>query len=145
MRLTIEQTLKGVAANLGEQVIPALDSAFAIAATRMATALISIAAATCDDAAAIRVEENAKMRALFADAAGEVSDKGLAQLLTDAAQSCDQGLRISQLDTETGQLRTLLVALHAYVEDQPGQAAKAIDARIWALLAETEAARAPRA
>ena len=145
MRLTIEQTLKGVAANLGEQVIPALDSAFAIAATRMATALISIAAATCDDAAAIRVEENAKMRSLFADVAGEVSDESLVQLLTEAAQSRDPGLRISQLDAETGRLRTLLVALHAHVEEQPGEAAKAIDARIWTLLAETEEARRPRA
>lgn len=145
MRLTIEQTLKGVAANLGEQVIPALESPYAIAATRMATALISIAAATCDDAAAIRVEENAKIRALFADAAGEISDGKFAQALAEAAQSRDPGLRISQLDQETGRLRTLLVALHAHVEEQSGEAAKAIDARIWTLLEETEAARAPRA
>lgn len=145
MRLTIEQTLRGVADNLQAQVMPALTDSFAIGATRMAHDLIAIAANTYDDAAAIRVEENAKLRALCADAADKVSDRKLGALLADAGGSRDPGLRISELDAETGRLRTLLVALHACVEEQADEAAKAIDARIWALLEETETARAPRA
>lgn len=145
MKLTIEQTLRGVARNLQEQVSPALSDPFAIGATRMAKDLIAIVANTYDDAAAIRVEEHAGLRALFADAAGVVSCGKLAARLSDAARSRDPGLRISVLDAETGRLRSLLVDLHAHVETQPGAAAAALDARIWTLLEETEAARAPRA
>ncbi|PXA82858.1 hypothetical protein DMC47_45180 [Nostoc sp. 3335mG] len=145
MKLTIEQTLRGVAHNLQEQVSPALTDSFAIGATRMARDLINIIANTYDDAAAIRVEENAKLRALFAGAAGEVSDRKLGADLAEAGRSRDPGLRISELDAETGRLRSLLVALHAHIEGQAGEAARAIDARIWAFLEETETARAPRA
>lgn len=144
MRLTAQAVLEGVAHALREQISPALQDPFAIEAARLATALATICANGADDAVAVRVEEHAKIRALFTEAAPVISDAALATSLKEAAQSRDPGLRISELDTETARLRRLLVALHAHVERQADEAAQRIDRQIWTLLGETEASRAPR-
>jgi hypothetical protein len=143
MKLTAETVLAGVADALRDQIAPNLDDAFAAEAARMATSLITIAGRAGDDAAAIRVAENARMRAIFAQGA-EVADEGLKGQLTEAARSADPGLRISELDAETGRLRTLLVELHTWLEAQDRHEAKALDQEIWRALRDFEMARAPR-
>jgi hypothetical protein len=144
MRLTAAKVLEGVTEALREQVSPHLDDAFAHDAARMAQALITIVGRAGDDAAAIRVEENARIRAIFAQATEVVADPMLAARLAEAAQSIDSGLRISELDAETGRLRTLLVELHSVLEEQPQAEARALDQEIWRALRDFEMARAPR-
>lgn len=143
MKLALDQVLHGVARSLQEQIAPALDDAFARDAVRMATALATICANGFDDAAAVRIDENARLRALFADAAAAIGGD-LGARLAAAARSADPDYRISELDAETGRLRVLLVELHAVVEALEDDAARALDRAIWVLMAETERARAPR-
>lgn len=145
MRLTTATLLEGVADALREQIAPQLTDSFAGDAARIAQALILIAARAGDDAAAIRVEENSRMRRLFASADGVVTDEALASRLRAAAQSADTSLKIGALDAETGRLRKLLVELHCWLEGQLQPAARALDQEIWRALRDFELARAPRA
>lgn len=141
MRLTGAAVLEGVAEALRDQIAPSLNDAFARDAARIAQALILIVGRAGDYAAAIRVEENARIRALLAEGGALLGDAGL----TAAAQSTDPGLRISELDAETGRLRKLLVDLHRRVELQETPEARALDQAIWRALRDFEMARAPRA
>lgn len=140
MKLTGATVLEGVIEALRDQVAPNLTDAFAGEAARMAQSLIAIVGRAGDDAVAIRVEENARIRALLGEG-GELLDD---RELTAAAQSVDPGFRISELDAETGRLRTLLVALHGRIELQEAPAARALDQAIWCALRDFEMARAPR-
>lgn len=140
MKLTGATVLEGVIVALRDQVSPQLADAFAADAARMAQSLIAIAGRAGDDAAALRVEENARIRALLGQGGALFDDAALAQ----AARSADPGLRISELDAETGRLRALLVDLHARVELEDSPAARELDQAIWRSLRDFEMARAPR-
>lgn len=144
MKLTGATVLEGVADALREQVSPQLDDAFASEAARMAQLLIAIVGRAGDDAVAIRVEENARMREIFARAAS-VAKGELSARLTEAGNSRDPGLRISELDAETGRLRALLVELHRWLEGQGRLEAQRVDQAIWRAMRDFEMARAPRA
>jgi len=144
MKLTGERVLEGVIAALAEQIAPQVGDAFAAEALRMAGSLVAIVGRAGDDAVAIRVAENAGMRALFARAAGAVGDGALAGRLAEAGASADPGLRISELDGETGRLRRILIELHAWLEEQSTPQAGALDAEIWRSMRAWEMARAPR-
>ncbi len=86
-----------------------------------------------------RVEENAVMRALFADAAGVVDDAGLASRLREAAATQDTDLRISALEAGNAALRELLIELHTHVEGLDSEDAHRIEDAIWReLVASTE-------
>lgn len=143
MRLTEATVLEGVVDALREQVSPCLTDHYASEAARMAQSLIAIVGRAGDDAAAIRVAENARTRAIFGDAAG-VAARDLAVRLRNAAQSADPGLRISELDAETGRLRLLLVELHSWLEGQEAPECRKLDQQIWLAMREFEMARAPR-
>ncbi len=144
MKLTSATVLEGVIEALRDQIAPGLDDAFAREAARMAGSLIAIAGRAGEDAAAIRVEENARMRAIFGEAAGIVGDASLAMKLKQAAGSSDPGLRLSELDAETGRLRAILVELHGWIESAEGADARRLDHAIWCAMRNAEMARAPR-
>ena len=78
------------------------------------------------------------------DAAEVVGDSGLAGKLAAAGKAEGLGYKLSELDADNSRLRGLLVELHVAVENQSGDAARALDSRIWRMLKEFEAARAPR-
>lgn len=124
MRLTIEAALRRIGDLLREDVAPDLATPFLGQSVRMAGSVLTICANWVDDAAAIRVEENARIRAFL----------GL-------PPASDPGLRISQLDAENHRLRLLLVAAQAAAEDAGDRARVAA---IWTLLEEIEMARAQR-
>ena len=144
MILSIETALRGVADMLRTRIAPAIDDKFAGETARLADLLLVLNAGWVDDAAAIRVAENASIRALFADAGTEVADAALAACIAEAAVSRDPGLKISDLDAESDRLRTLLAELHAHVEDIDSESARDFSARFWRALADFESARAPR-
>jgi hypothetical protein len=105
-------------------------------ASVMANAMIVAAVREeIDRAAARRVEENAALRALFADAAAAVEDAALGERLAAAARSSDASLLVPALDESNRALRSLLIELHAHVEALPGDAARRVEAAIWRELA----------
>ncbi len=144
MKLTSENILQGVIKALRDQIAPTVDDRFASDATRLATMLLTIVANDVDDAAAARIWENAALRALFADAV-ELATGDLSVRLAEASSSGDPGYKISELDTENGRLRHLLVELHVFVEGREGAAANALNQRIWKLLGDIQTRRTPRA
>jgi hypothetical protein len=145
MRITTEIALHGVARTLRERIAPALHDDFAKEAARLAELVVTICANAVDNAAAVRVAENAAIRAIFAKASLlPLPDRKLAARLDEAAHSTDPGLRVSELDTENGRLRRLLVQFHQAVEDLTDEPARAVDRAIWQMLRNMEAARAPR-
>lgn len=144
MKLTSATVLEGVADALRDQIAPGLGDAFQKEAMRMALLLITIGARGSDDAAAIRVAENAAIRDLLARGAGVVTDSDLATSLRTAAASRDPGVRISELDAESGRLRVLLIDLQIALEGSGDAQARALDQAIWRALRDFEQARAPR-
>ncbi len=144
MILTIETTLHGIARMLHERINPAVQDSYAGEAARLAELLLKLSANWVDDAAAIRVAENAAIRRLLGEGAALVTNPDLAERLTGSARSADPGLRISQLDMENNRLRSDLQDLHAHIDTLEGDAARLLGQRIWRSLAEFETARAPR-
>ncbi len=143
MNFTIPSAVKGVAELLRDRITPEVGDNYMANMARMATSVLNISANWADDAAALRVEENAAIRALLGECAG-IAERDLATRLGEAARSADPGLRISELDRENHRLRVLLVEAQAWLEVQDGDAARAMDQRIWRLLVEIEMTRAPR-
>lgn len=141
--LTIDNALHGVGELLRDRISPEIGDPFAVQMARLSCLLLRICANGVDDAAELRVEENAAIRSILAEAAGLVPAP-LAAMLNAAAVSADPGLKISTLDGENDRLRRLLVQAHATLEDEAAPAARALDQRIWRFLAAAENKRAPR-
>ncbi len=129
---------------LWPRIAPAIDDKFAGETARLAELLLTVNAGWVDDAAAIRVAENAAVRALFADAGPVIADAALATRIAEAAASRDPELKISELDAESNRLRALLVELHVHVDEIDSAPARDFNARIWCALADFETARGPR-
>lgn len=86
-------------------------------------------------AAARRVEENAALRGLFAEAAPVVQDTELGKRLEDAAASQDGSLLVSELEHGNAGLRSLLIDLHTHVEALDSPQARRLEDAIWQELA----------
>lgn len=143
MRLTLEQTLHRLGRNLTERIAPDVTNDFVAQSARMAAGTLNICANWVDDAAAIRVSENAAIREVLGEAAGPAGGE-LGARLEAAAQSHDPGLKISELDEESHRLRLLLVEAQSWLEEQDSDDARALCQNIWRLLEDIEMTRAPR-
>src|SRR5690606_4204289 len=107
----------------------------------LAAALIGMTIEEADRAVARRVEENAAIRALLDRGAGLVEAR-LSARLQALAEGVDGSLLVSELETSNAALRDGLIELHAAVEALDGEAARALEADIWAeLRASTERRR----
>jgi hypothetical protein len=129
--LVLERTVQAL---LGE-IAPSVTPPYRAASVSVQAMLLGVAREEIDRAAARRVEENAALRKLFAEAAPVVRDAGLRERLGSAAASADPSLRVPDLDAANQALRALLIELHAHVETLPGPQARALDAAIWRELA----------
>ena len=123
MRLTLEASLRRIGDLLREDVAPDLRTPFLGQSVRLAGGLLNICANWVDDAAEIRVGENAAIREML------------------GIEGSDPGLKISQLDAENHRLRLLLVEAHAAAEEA-GDSAR--ESAIWRLLEDIEMKRAQR-
>jgi hypothetical protein len=141
--LSIENALHGLEEFLRDRIAPAIEDPFVSPMARLSAMVMRICANGVDDAAELRVEENAAIRAILGEAAALLSAP-FADQLQSAATSTDPGLKISVLDAENHRLRVLLVTAQAALEDSTVAAARALDQRIWRLLETVEAKRAPR-
>jgi hypothetical protein len=141
--LTLDNALHGVEELLRDRISPAIGDPFAAQMARLSCILLRICANGVDEAAEIRVEENAAIRMILGEAA-ELVSAPLASQLQQAAASADPGLKISVLDAENHRLRVLLVSAQSALENSKDGAALSLDQRIWQLLEAAEAKRAPR-
>jgi len=90
-------------------------------------------------AAARRVAENRALRRIFGEAAGVVGSEELREKLARAARSEDASLNVSDLERSNGELRALLIELHAHVEELDSEAGRRLEGEIWReLVASTE-------
>lgn len=100
----------------------------------LSAALLGFAAEVWDGMAERLVEENAALRRLLARGEAFVPSH-FAELIGGR----DPDLRISTLRAANDQLRAALIALHEAVEGQEGEAARTLEAAVWAeLVASTE-------
>ncbi len=104
--------------------------------------LLAAAAEEWDRAAARRVEENATLRALFADAAQDIEDGALRQRLARAAEPGAGALLTSVLERENAELRAILIELHAHVEALGTEEGGRIEREIWQELGRSTERRA---
>ena len=141
--LSIDNALHGLNEFLRDTIAPAISDPYVAPMARLSGMLLNICANGVDDAAELRAHENAAIRGILGEVAALV-DAPLAGQLQDSAASTDPGLKISVLDAENHRLRCLLVNAQAELEETNAPAARALDQRIWRLLEEIEAKRAPR-
>lgn len=106
----------------------------------LTAALLGFAAQRWDGAAASLVEENRAIRPLLARGAQVLADEEpFAERWQALSQGADEDLRISALERANAELRGALICLHELVELAEGEAARELDAAIWAeLRASTE-------
>jgi len=130
----IPDVLADLAGLVARNAMPDVDPAERASALGLSSMLFSIAAQEWDRAAARLVEENGAVRALLAEAPAVLGEGELAGRLWDLSAGRDEDLRISALETSNAALRAALIELHAAVEALPGDAARRLDAAIWAEL-----------
>lgn len=142
MKPEVDQVLRVVTAKLLGEVAPAVGDAYVQGQVEAIAALIAAAADEYDRAAHVRVEENRRLRKLFADTAPLVSDPALRATLSVAAETIETSFRIADLNALNDRLRALLIDLHAFVESCGEEWASRANRAIWAELRTAAAARA---
>ena len=131
MKPDVDLTLQLIAASLMTEIAPKISDDYTQRNSMLTVMLLQCAAEEWDRAAARRVEENRTLRRLFAEVAREIGDRDLRDRLEAASAGEDESLRISDLNRSNDGLRTLLIELHAHVEEIETEAARRIEAAIW--------------
>ena len=139
MKPEIPKVLEILAGTLLFEIVPNVSPAYRKSSVGVSALLLGMVREEFDRAASRRVEENTALRALFRDASSAVTDTDLRRRIEEASGSHDASLLVSELERANDALRALLIELHAWVEAQPGPAARRIDDLIWReLVASTE-------
>lgn len=141
--LSIDNALHGLDEFLRDKIARAISDPYIAPMARLSGMLLRICANSVDDAAELRVDENAAIRTILGEA-GSTLGGALSEQLFVAAASTDPGLKISVLDAENSRLRRLLVEAHKALEDSHNEASQLLDQKIWRLFEAIEAKRAPR-
>ncbi len=122
-------------------IAPHLSSEYAVGSSSVIGLMMFQTATEFERAAEIRVQENAAMRTIFADAAAVLPSGDLRTRVEEAAASQDPGLKISELDQANDALSGLLIELQAYAETVEGEEARKLETQIWDELARAAVAR----
>lgn len=121
---------------------PALGEGYEKSTVMTLAILLGIAREEVDRAAARRVEENNALRAFFEKWQRVVANEDLRERLASAAAGVDESLFVPDLERNNASLRGLLIELHAHIEEQAGDDARACEAALWReLVASTERRR----
>lgn len=122
-------------------IAPHLSSEYAVGSSSVIGLMMFQTATEFERAADIRVQENAAMRAIFADALEVLPAGSLRQRVEGASASSDPSFKISELDEANDALSALLIELQAHAETVDGPAARKLETQIWDELARAAAAR----
>ena len=134
MKPEADQILYRSAEQLQLEIAPQLRTGYAQGTVSLVAVLNIMAAQEYERGAEIRKLENDDMRALFRQLAPFAADAELRTRLEAAAATRDASLAISALDAANADLRKLLIALQAHIEDLEGDEARAAERRIWTVL-----------
>jgi len=121
------------AGRLAQVLAPDLKSPYLQGSAGLMYATMGMMVEEWDRLAARLAEENAALRTLFAQAS-PLAPGGLAARLDELAKATDADLRVSSLQLANNALRSALIDLQAWSEDQTGSAAMALNVAIWAEL-----------
>jgi hypothetical protein len=116
---------------LATAVAPLVGQSFAQGQIGLIGFMMTLVAQEYERGADLRANENGEIRALFAELAPAIADRGLKERLEAAALTRDASLRISHLNEANYALRRLLIDVHAHVE---ATGAREAGRRIWSLL-----------
>ncbi|MFI5315405.1 MAG: hypothetical protein ACHQ6T_06880 [Myxococcota bacterium] len=142
MKPDVGKLLEIISGKLLFEIAPNVQPSYRQSSVGLTGMLLGMVREEWERSAARRVDENAALRALFARAAAQISDTDLRRRLEAAAAGADADLRISELDRTNGELRALLIELHAQVETLAAPWARAVEDEIWReLVASTERRR----
>jgi hypothetical protein len=131
MKPDVAVVMQGFFGTLLMDIAPNLNAEYSVGNTSIMGLSLFVAAEEYERAAEVRVRENEEMRALFAEAAKVVADKGLAARLLEASKGKDTSLRISALNETNAALATLLIELQVALENAKGAAVSALDGKVW--------------
>ncbi len=134
MNPEVDHILRQSAGQLLLDIVPLLSTGYIQGNTSLVAFLMLMCAQEYERGAEIRSAENAEMRALFRDIAPILDDTALGTRLSDAGASRDGSSAISALNESNYELRRLLVAAHARIEEIPGKAARNAERDIWNFL-----------
>ncbi|NOT39317.1 MAG: hypothetical protein HOP13_02375 [Alphaproteobacteria bacterium] len=137
MKPSPELVLNQAFAKIAMEMAPALPPGYGQGSATTMAVLLLMVGQEFDRAAEVRVKENRVMRALFGDAAKNVSG-ALGQKLSAVTGVRDEDLTVSGLDRVNGELKGLLIELQVHAE-QKGD--RALELRILRFLSEAAAAR----
>jgi hypothetical protein len=131
MKPQVPNVLRGFVGTLLTEILPNLSAEYSMGNAAVMCQSLSVIADEFERGAEIRFRENEEMRALFAEAAKIVADKGLAARLLDASTGRDASLLISALDRSNAALASLLIELQVAVEGMTGASARAFESKVW--------------
>ena len=131
MKPEVDQILGLSTGQLMSQIVPLLPNSFAIGSASLLGIMMTFAAQEYERGAEIRVAENTEMRALFREAAPQISDGELKTILSTASNTQDRSLKISALNAENTELRRVLIRLQAHAEEK---GLRGLERRIWDVL-----------
>lgn len=131
MKPEVDQILGLSAQQLLGSIAPLLPTGYAQGSASLLGFMMMLSAQEYDRAADIRASENADMRGLFRDVAGEVADAELKSMLSKAAATQDRSLTVSALNAENMELRRVLIRLQTHAEEK---SLRDLERRIWDVL-----------
>jgi hypothetical protein len=131
MKPQVPNVLRGFVGTLLTEILPNLSAEYSMGNAAVMCQSLSVIADEFERGAEIRFRENEEMRALFAEAAKIVTDKGLAARLLDASTGRDASLLISALDRSNAALASLLIELQVALEGMTGASVHAFESKVW--------------
>jgi hypothetical protein len=131
MKPDAQDILNESAAQLTNQLAPALSATYLQGTAGLLGLLMKFSAKEYERGADIRATENSDMRTLFSELAPRVSDAALRKQLDGAAATRDVSLAISALNAANHDLRRILIALQIWIEDN---STRENQRRIWTVL-----------
>ena len=135
MKPDLGRFLEVASAHLLQRSAPALDGGYEQSPVMTLAVLLGIAREEVDRAAARRFEENQALREFFRKWQGAVDDEALRSRMVAASEGSDPSLRVPDLEESNAGLRALLVDVHAQIEEQVGDEARACEDALWRELA----------
>ena len=127
--------LEVVSAHLLQRTAPALEAGYEQSSVMTLAILLGVAREEVDRAAARRFEENTALREFFREWQRVVDKEELRSRIIAASGGSDPSLRVPDLEKNNAALRALLIEMHAQIEEQDGEEARACEDALWRELA----------
>ncbi|MED5262991.1 MAG: hypothetical protein VX574_11405 [Myxococcota bacterium] len=127
--------LEVASGHLLQRSAPALEAGYEQSSVMTLGILLGVAREEVDRAAARRFEENEALREFFREWHGVVENEELRSRAVAAGGGSDPSLRVPDLEKNNATLRALLIEVHAQIEEQEGDEARACEDALWRELA----------